>query len=609
MVQQPYLYDPDRSDPRFSPTKPFDPKAITRASWESKPSTPKKKDGPLMSFNQHPDLHEVPPGRNTNFRPMSNRTKSWIVGMRRVQLGLRCFELVGAVGLVTLMILISNVDPLTAWVMRIAPGVFAIASVYAIWHLSRSAGSRTPASSAAYQLFAAFTDVAILIFYVYGGLSVVNHGTEWGTLLYNETLVAYFVPAYYYTLIGAGGLHVVSLLISLWLGLMFRRITNMPPDMNPLEDHLTARHKRNKSSIATSYMTESSRRLSTPLEERRRSGAPYETLSRPPSIPFMHTRSNSRDSFVSSKGDLPSRQYQVEPSNSPRNSVASAAELKRLSKPASNRGSYTEIPLHETGSPRHSNGIDSPNASPTRVGKFTESWYASESLINRTQQRQRAMNAAATSANASKSRAYEAVSQQYDDVSDDDSDRENNMRPDLDDMAYLADSITGNGSHPNPLRSNPTPVSSVGSSEVSSVAPPVPSHGVSGGPRSKTPYYPRVSALGEISSNRRSVSGSQDITDQKPGMLAAPVGAGMGRNRDSSIQPEDAFYSKPYGDLKPATPPIMVGTGRQVSSGNDYDLGSAPGAYGKYRRNVSGKAAEEGMAGKRYSRYSVLNDD
>lgn len=40
--------------------------------------------------------------------------------MRRVQLGLRCTELVGALGLLGLMILISNVDELTAWVMRIA---------------------------------------------------------------------------------------------------------------------------------------------------------------------------------------------------------------------------------------------------------------------------------------------------------------------------------------------------------------------------------------------------------------------------------------------------------------------------------------------------------
>lgn len=51
---------------------------------------------------------------------MSNATKSGIVWLRRVQLVLRCFALVAALGSLALMILISNVDALTAWVMRIA---------------------------------------------------------------------------------------------------------------------------------------------------------------------------------------------------------------------------------------------------------------------------------------------------------------------------------------------------------------------------------------------------------------------------------------------------------------------------------------------------------
>jgi hypothetical protein len=106
--------------------------------------------------------------------------------------------------------------------------------------------------------------------------------------------------------------------------------------------------------------------------------------------------------------------------------------------------------------------------------------------------------------------------------------------------------------------------------------------------------------------NSRSVSGSQDITDQKP---AGIPGSKYARNRDSSIQPESAFYSKPYGELKSATPPIIVGSGRQVSSGNDLDFGTGDTGYGGYRRNVSGKIAEEGMGGKRYSRYAILNDD
>lgn len=481
--------------------------------------------------------------------------------------------------------------------------------VYGIWHHARPAGSRTPASSAAYQLFAAFTDLATLPFYTFGAFAVRNRSQDWTTLLPDQSLNDYFVPADYYTLIGAAGLHLISLGISLWLGLMFRRIANMPPDMNPLEDHLTARgHKRNKSSIATSYtaMSEDSRRLSTPLEDRRRSGAPYETLTRPPSIPFMHTRSGSRDSAISitSKHDLPSRQYGVQPSNSPRNSVTSPIDLKRLSRPASGRGSYTEIPIHETGSPRPDSGVDLPSPSGARQAKFTEAWYASESLINRTQQRQRAMNAAAAKNAATRTRAYEALAQRYDDDSDDDSDRENNMRPDPADVSDLYDSVLGGTMHPNPLRSNPTPTSST----LSAAPPPVPLHGTSSGngvPRAKTPFYPTGGrALGEISSNSRTVSGSQDITDQKPAGLP---GSNVAWNRNSSIQPETAFYSKPYGELKAATPPLIVGNGRQVSSGNDYDFAVKDNAG--YRRNVSGKIVEEGLAGRRISRYAILNDD
>ncbi|KAI1409359.1 hypothetical protein F5Y13DRAFT_193365 [Hypoxylon sp. FL1857] len=659
-AQQPYMYDSDRRDSR-SPEKPFDPKAITRASWEPQPKKKKKQDGPLISFNRHPDAHEVPIGRISTFRPMSGTTKWWIKFMRYVQLFLRIFEMIGGGGLLTLMILIGNVDPLTAWVMRITPGVVAISCVYAIWHFIRPANSRPPASSAAYQLFAGIMDLAVVPLYAFGIISVVNHGAEWKLIVTaSKELTEALVQSEYYLLITAGSLHAISLGISIYLGLMFHRIANMPPDMNPLESHLTSRvkqHKRNKSSVATSYTAVSddsnSKRLSTPLENYRSSGAAYEDLSRPPSIPFMHTRTGSRDSYASayskrdSRSDLPSRQYQITPGNSPRNSVGgSLADQKRLSVATSTprlaqRGSYTEVPLHETGAPSPSSSrpassvtlahsYPSPqqptNASPTRVAKFTEAWYASESLINRTQERQRALNALERTR---ESRQYEALNQRYnfdDSDSEHDSDRENGMiRPDSDDDDDDLQSSPINVTahlHPNPLRLNPVPV-------------PAPSHSPPATPskdittRQKTPFRPSPrdstgSALSEVDLNSRRVSGSQDIADAAPATtsfwrrstIGRSKGAGAGpRNRNSSIQPDGDFYSKPYGELKPATPPIMLGVSndngnsngnRQVSSGNDYgDLGSGT----SYRRNVSGKIAEEGLAGSRYSRYSILNED
>ncbi|OTA90277.1 hypothetical protein M434DRAFT_78162 [Hypoxylon sp. CO27-5] len=611
-AQQPYMYDPDRRDSRL-PEKPFDPKAVTRASWEPQPKKKKKQDGPLISINRHPDAHEVPTGRISRFRPLSRTTKWWIKSMRYVQLFLRIFEMIGGAGLLTLMILIGNVDPLTAWVMRITPGVVAISCVYAIWHFIRPANSRPPASSAAYQLFAGVMDLAVVPLYAFGIISVMNHGAEWKLIVTaSKELTDALVQSEHYLLIAAGSLHVVSLGISIYLGLMFHRIATMPPDLNPLEDHLTSRvkqHKRNKSSVATSYTAVSddsnSKRLSTPLENYRSSGAPYEDLSRPPSIPFMHTRAGSRDSFASasskrdSRSDLPSRQYQITPGNSPRNSVGgSLADLKRLSAATATstststprraqRGSYTEVPLHETGaapSPSSSRPTSSvtlapsypspqqpTNASPTRVAKFTEAWYASESLINRTQERQRALNALERNR---QSRQYEALSQ----------------RP-INVTAHL---------HPNPLRLNPVPAATTTTTTTTPLTSPSKDVIAS---RQKTPFQP---ALAEVDLNSRRVSGSQDIAD-------ATSSAAPGTTSNSSIQPDGDFYSKPYGELKPATPPIMMGPNgngngnRQVSSGNDYgDLGSGATSY---RRNVSGKIAEEGLAGKRYSRYSILNED
>ncbi|KAI1142222.1 hypothetical protein F5Y05DRAFT_370162 [Hypoxylon sp. FL0543] len=657
-VQQPYMYDPDRRDSR-SPEKPFDPKAVTRASWEPQPKKKKKQDGPLISFGRHPDAHAVPTGRTSRYRPMSGTTKWWIKSMRYVQLFLRVFEMIGGGGLLTLMILIGNVDPLTAWVMRITPGVVAISCVYAIWHFIRPANSRPPASSAAYQLFAGVMDLAVVPLYAFGVLAVVNHGTEWKLIVTaSRELTDALVQSEYYLLISAGSLHVVSLGISIYLGLMFHRIASMPPDMNPLEAHLTSRvkqHKRNKSSVATSYTAVSddsnSKRLSTPLENYRSSGAPYEDLSRPPSIPFMHTRTGSRDSFASayskrdSRSDLPSRQYQITPGNSPRNSAAgSLADLKRLSTPrVAQRGNYTEVPLHETGvstpsSSRPASSVTlagsypSPqqptNASPTRIAKFTEAWYASESLINRTQERQRALDAAERNR---QSRQYEAINQRYNfDDSDEDngSDRENGMmRPDSDaegDDDFLSSPINVSGQlHPNPLRLHPVP-------QDAQSPPTSPSKDVIAN-RQKTPFRPprrdsAGSALADVDLNSRRVSGSQDIADAasasattsfwRRSTIGRSIGKGAGpRNRNSSIQPDGDFYSKPYGELKPATPPIIMGNSsgnvdakanRQVSSGNDYgDLGSGT----SYRRNVSGKIAEEGLAGNRYSRYSILNED
>ncbi|KAM7204533.1 hypothetical protein V8F33_001497 [Rhypophila sp. PSN 637] len=646
-TRQPFIYEAVKNDDSRFQSTTFDPKAVTRASYEKKAPKPRP-EGPLVTINRHPDAHGVPSHRSRPFKPMGRKTKNWIRYMRKVQLVCRALELVGGVGMLVVMILLNNIDALAGWVLRITLGVNIIHCAYAVFHLSRSAGGRTPGSSAAYHVFAGVSDLAILPLYAYGALTARNQSESWGTPLHNETLVPkYFVPAVYYGFIGAGSLHLFSLAISLWLSIMFRRIVNMPPDMNPLESNLTSRaHKRNKSSVVTtSTYTDSEKRLDSPLGDPRLSVLSHADLSRPPSVPFMHTRQGSQTSIATrdSRFDLPSRQYQITPGNSPRNS-ATASDLKRMSAPvpprSSNRNSYAEIPArdivsnstnpssrpnssyhnHASSGSRPSSGsvvsyrAEQVPVSPVqtvqpRAAKFTEAWYASESLINRTQERTRAL---AQLNAANKRRAYEAFTQPYDTYDDSDSEndendytthhrRRNPLAPGEDEVSAAA--VPDN--HPNPLRSHPT--------ESPKGTPPK---------RPYTTYHGarNSGALSEVNLNDRRVSGSQDIVDQvtpktNVGASGSSMGGG-GRARDSSIQPEIFFYSKPYGDLRAATPPIIIpanGSGsRVVSSGNDYDLGA--GGYQLKGRNVSGKIAEEGRAGvgksenKRCSRYSALNE-
>ncbi|KAL2157504.1 hypothetical protein VTH06DRAFT_6055 [Thermothelomyces fergusii] len=594
----PFLYQPvNRDDERFPPTN-FDPKAVTRASYERKRPKPKPK-APFVSFNRHPDTHMVLSGRS-QFTPMGRRAKSWIKAMRVVQVGLRVVQIIAAVGLIAVMVVAS----LIGWLMSVTLGLVVLHAGYSVFHHVRPAGARTPGSSAAYQAFSTISDLCVLPLYAYGAFMTRNKDEEWKMAAPEDrpadpNVQRYMVPTVFYGLVSAGGLHLLSLAISLWLALMFRRIAKMPPDMNPLEANLTSRaHKRNKSSVATTATdsTYSDEKASTAL---------YDDSARPPPVPFMHTRQGFEPSSAlhDSRSGLPSRQSQAPAGD--QSSAATSRDLKRMSAPPSvRRASYTEIPLDETdpsssgtsGAPGPSTGsVPSDGAEPTsppqttqanlpRPAKFTETWYASESLINRTQERNRAV--------------YTSL-----DASDDSSDSENeaNYTATADETRY-----------PNPLRSNPVITAIMPASKPMSKK----EGGAANPRRPRTPFSRlRASVLSTISPNDRRVSSSQDITDQKQ----QEQRDWQPRNRDSSIQPDaDFFSSKPYGELRPATPPMFVGGGRKeekenqdvwgnrvVSSGNDYDLGSGGAAFG--RRNVSGKIAEEGMAGPSWPRYTPLN--
>jgi hypothetical protein len=52
-VEPPFMYRPVKSD-KSTLSSHFDPKAVSRASFDPSPSRPKQQ-GPLISFNQHPE--------------------------------------------------------------------------------------------------------------------------------------------------------------------------------------------------------------------------------------------------------------------------------------------------------------------------------------------------------------------------------------------------------------------------------------------------------------------------------------------------------------------------------------------------------------------------
>lgn len=57
-------------------------------------------------------------------KPMGPTAKWWIKFSRKVQLALRVFEGIAGLGLLALMILLTKVDPITSWVLRITVSLF-----------------------------------------------------------------------------------------------------------------------------------------------------------------------------------------------------------------------------------------------------------------------------------------------------------------------------------------------------------------------------------------------------------------------------------------------------------------------------------------------------
>ncbi|WEW57193.1 hypothetical protein PRK78_002655 [Emydomyces testavorans] len=354
----PFLYDPPPRCKLDPPSAPFNPKAYTQASQA--PSSPKsKRTGPLVNFNQHPDYFGLIANGRGNIKKMSPRTKQRVKYARWFQLALRTLTLIGALGILFCVICIKGTTVTLAWMIRVPPCVSIIHTIYGIYHLFRSAAARTPASSASYMLFASVLDAGLIPLYVFTGI-VANVEYEskpygWDTLFGTKEAKEQIVHATFLACSTVGGFHLISLGLDLYLAIIFRKISKLPPDMNPLEDNLTSRgHKRNKSEIAEKYLSQST----TGSGELNRKSLVEEPLIPTRAVPFMHTRTDSsstlsgkefrgtespRSSYYSaqshhySRSDLPSQQvlhYQQ----------ANRSKVEIARSPAQRRGTTSSRP-------------------------------------------------------------------------------------------------------------------------------------------------------------------------------------------------------------------------------------------------------------------------
>lgn len=245
-------------------------------------------------------------------------------------------------------------------------------TIYGIYHLARPTGSRAPASSASYALFSCVLDAGLTPFYAFASFAAGREFTgsayNWGSLFDDDKITSSIVQALFLASAVCGGLHLISLIISIYMAVVFRMVARLPPDMNPLEEdsHLTARPRNRRGKlikseimkhVSDSTLASSTRSLAfchTRQDSSSSNGSSPESPDRddtPPSpqIPPRSGFPNERfyKQYNQSKSSLPAgytyeseQQHQQQPAKSPSrpNSVIDQAPVLRPSS-----GNYTPI--------------------------------------------------------------------------------------------------------------------------------------------------------------------------------------------------------------------------------------------------------------------------
>ncbi|SMQ54734.1 unnamed protein product [Zymoseptoria tritici ST99CH_3D7] len=405
---QPYLYEAAsaRNSAAF-PFNDFNPRAATQAHYQAQADRAERhkyrqsqQGQPLIkqiNFNAHPDSYlpvQVQPKEHVEISPNTKRNVVWT---RWLQLALRVVQEIGALGILVCVICLKMKQDAPSWMIRIAPAWDALVTIYAIYHLARPAKGRTPGTSASYHLFALFMDTGLVPFFVLIALFTRQNWTpnpdlelRWTSFFKTEKATEMMIHVLFYGSIGMGGLHLLSMGIDIYLIAMFRKIGNMPPDMNPLEDNLTgslrqsSRHKyKNSEATFSSLSTDD-------LDEKKPGYLSGSTLSldKGPQarvIPFGHSRMDSNDEFSPhnpNSARLSRQQYEdFSLYQGPQSARDSRHDIGSVPSPTLERSS-SPYQLRDTPN-RHTTAPTNANVkSQQREGLLNDNWYAQEEQMD-----------------------------------------------------------------------------------------------------------------------------------------------------------------------------------------------------------------------------------
>ena len=111
--RQPYMYQPVTH-------APFNPKAFTQQVSQAPPPRRPKPNGPLITFNRHPDSYDnLPYGRHVGAKMISTRSKKWLLWARKLQLAWRIVQWIVAVGALVCVAMIKGIPETQGWILRV----------------------------------------------------------------------------------------------------------------------------------------------------------------------------------------------------------------------------------------------------------------------------------------------------------------------------------------------------------------------------------------------------------------------------------------------------------------------------------------------------------